>query len=244
MSIRSAAATSPFVVLFALITILARATAMATQAPWFSPGISAQFYEATFFGALFLALGVSFVVVARVGRFDTAIRELDLEIAAIRHAIRDAIASEDGGPDRSPPADFVHRLEAIGVRTTGAERLGHDAIVDVSPVLQTEASDNRRALWEELREQRAHLANLRTQIWPVVIGPVSLAILFVAISGMMLPGAEGFLETNFRLNTALILLLAYSWWLLVTWSIFALAALPAETRERTSPRTRLHERYA
>jgi len=244
LSIRAAAATSPFVVIIAIIAILARATAISTEASWFSPGISAQFYEITLLAASFLVLGLGSIAVARLGRFDTAIRELDLEIAAIRHAIRGATMNDDSSPGRSSSVEFVQHLQAIGIRTTESEKVGHDAMIDVSPEIREEASDDRTALWEELREQRAHLVSLRNHVWPIVIGPISLGILFVAISGTMLPGVEGFLVSNFHLNTALILLLAYSWWLLVTWTVFALATLPAETLERASPRTRLHDRYA
>ena len=44
-------------------------------------------------------------------------------------------------------------------------------------------------------------------------GPAIVAGIFVTISAAMLPavGADGFLQTNYKLNTALILTMAYSW---------------------------------
>ncbi len=42
-------------------------------------------------------------------------------------------------------------------------------------------------------------------------GPAVVAAVFVAISAAMLPGAGGFLQTNYKLNTTLILTMAYSW---------------------------------
>ncbi len=240
---RSAMITSPFIGIFAIIVVLARATALETPAAWFSPEISLQFYEVTLVTASLLALGIVSVAVSRAGRLDTAIRELDLEIASIRQSIRDPVATEDPEPGRLRSVGPDGRIEVIEVRSQQTGKLAHDSLIDLSTVVEPDVTYSRQVLWRELQEQRGHLVSLKDQVWPLVIGPISLAILFVGISGAMLPGVRGFLESNFRLNTALILLIGYSWWLLVTWTVFTLAMLPSETLDRALPRTRVHSRY-
>ena len=44
-----------------------------------------------------------------------------------------------------------------------------------------------------------------------VVGPAILAMSYLAISAIFLPGAGSFLTTNFRLNTATMLALSYGW---------------------------------
>ncbi|MEE9182796.1 MAG: hypothetical protein V3U33_09550, partial [candidate division NC10 bacterium] len=44
-----------------------------------------------------------------------------------------------------------------------------------------------------------------------VVGPAILAMSYLAISAIFLPGAGSFLTTNFQLNTAAILVLSYGW---------------------------------
>src|SRR6266566_3152070 len=44
-----------------------------------------------------------------------------------------------------------------------------------------------------------------------LIGPGLVAGFILGLSGMMLPGADGFAQTNHHLNTALILGIGYSW---------------------------------
>ena len=42
-------------------------------------------------------------------------------------------------------------------------------------------------------------------------GPALVAALFAGIAASMLPASGGFLQANFKLNTALILMMAWSW---------------------------------
>jgi hypothetical protein len=45
----------------------------------------------------------------------------------------------------------------------------------------------------------------------VLAGPAIVAALYVGVASIMFPAAGGFLVTNFRMNTAAILTLSYSW---------------------------------
>src|SRR5438876_352992 len=55
-----------------------------------------------------------------------------------------------------------------------------------------------------------------------VAGPMAAGLLFLGISGAMLPGAEGFAESHYILNTALVLFLGYGWPILVGWTAVGL----------------------
>jgi len=230
-----------------LIVILARATALATPDRWFSPAISALFYEMTLVVASILALAIAAIVMARISRFDATLRVLDLEIATLGPGVKGGIVSDDGPSPRSPQsavADVIRRLETVGGGTVAEERVGHDAIIGLSSVVQRQGVEDRQALREELGRQRARISASRDRMWPGAVGPISLSLVFVAIAGTMLPGVEGFLVANFRLNTAFILLIAYSWWLLVAWSVVAIATLPTDTVEPgAAPRPQVFERF-
>src|SRR5438046_9390359 len=51
---------------------------------------------------------------------------------------------------------------------------------------------------------------------------MAAGLLFLGISGAMLPGAEGFAESHYILNTALVLFLGYGWPILVGWTAVGL----------------------
>src|SRR5205823_3606125 len=63
----------------------------------------------------------------------------------------------------------------------------------------------------EFTRARASLHKAAARIWAGVAGPMAAGLLFLGISGAMLPGAEGFAESHYILNTALVLFLGYGW---------------------------------
>jgi hypothetical protein len=64
---------------------------------------------------------------------------------------------------------------------------------------------------------------MRRAVRSYVAGPAALAILFLAISGAMLPGTGGFLQTYHQLNTTLILGIGYGWAGLGAYTIAAIS---------------------
>lgn len=57
----------------------------------------------------------------------------------------------------------------------------------------------------------------------ILIGPAIVAALFLGVASIMLPAAGGFLQTNYRMNTATILALSYSWFGLAFYAAAAFA---------------------
>src|SRR2546428_414245 len=58
-----------------------------------------------------------------------------------------------------------------------------------------------------------------------VAGPIVVALLSAGMAGAMLPGVQGFAQTNFQLTTGVVLFLAYGLAFLVAWALAALASL-------------------
>ncbi len=245
MGYRSTSITFSFAVVFLLIAILARATALTTQAPWFSPDISAQFYGVTLLTASLLAFGLAALAFVRVGHFDAALRGLDSQLVGMQRMLKETLSADErpsGLSAQSSVDEVLAHLETVGGGTRASGKVGHDAIFEVPSVVQGTHLEEKRAVWEELQKMRARLLSVQDRVWPGVVGPISLAILFVAVSSMMLPGVEGFLVANHQLNTMLILMLAYAWWLLVAWAVVAVAVLPSGAVDRKVFRPRLFER--
>jgi hypothetical protein len=72
-----------------------------------------------------------------------------------------------------------------------------------------------------------------------LVGPSIMASIYVAIGAMLLPAVDGFLVTNFVLNTGAILFLSYGWFGLI---LYALASVYALTRPQPDrPRSRSRE---
>jgi hypothetical protein len=63
-------------------------------------------------------------------------------------------------------------------------------------------------------------------------GPSLYAAVYVAIAAMLLPGVAGFLQSNFALNTGVILFLSYGWFALV---MYAFLSIVVASRHESQP---------
>lgn len=68
----------------------------------------------------------------------------------------------------------------------------------------------------------------------VLIGPAIVAAMYLGLASMFLP-AGGFLQANFRLNTAALLAMAYSWFGLAFYFAVAVALLLQQNRPALAP---------
>ena len=68
----------------------------------------------------------------------------------------------------------------------------------------------------------------------VLIGPAIVAAMYVGLASMLLP-AGGFLQANFRLNTAALLAMGYSWFGLAFYFAVAVALLLRQKRPALAP---------
>jgi hypothetical protein len=99
------------------------------------------------------------------------------------------------------------------------DREAHDTLVTIA----TEGRAVRQDVaLREIGRARASLHKAAARIWAGAAGPMAMGLLFLGISGAMLPGAEGFADSHYILNTALILFLGYSWPILAGWTAVGL----------------------
>jgi hypothetical protein len=110
-------------------------------------------------------------------------------------------------PDNANTKDTVDRdidelLESLSEVEEHAQRQAQ--AMDIAAERAT--VDNPR-----IEAQRAKLVRRQKFLGRYLFGPGIVAGLILGISGFMLPGADGFAQSNFHLNTALILGIGYSW---------------------------------
>lgn len=231
---RVIAATLLFLGAFAIVAQLAWVTAEDTSGPWFSPAISRDVYSTTMIAATILVAVLAALAsgqAAAVGRED---RALDLRLGILRGS--GVIASSSGGVDvdRDIEETLDEILEGVGdpmAPLVTVDRQGHDTLISVA----TEARGLRQdVVLREVARARASLHRASQRIWTGVAGPVAAGIAFLGIAGAMLPGAEGFAEAHFVLNTALILFIGYGWPLLAGWSAVGLSFARAHEPKRSS----------
>jgi hypothetical protein len=231
--LRPAVATTIFAVLLGMIANLAWLTAQSTRGPWFSAGVTLQAYSVTMVAALIVAVGLAAVAASRAARLDDFLRAIDLRIAAARDAAGSYGAS---APDQNGPGGIDREIDDFLVGITGPEpsvvlredRPTRDSVVRVTEPTMTTSAPLRTEVLKEMLRQRLTLTRTRRLVWPVVAGPIVASIIFIAISGAMLPGSEGFAESSYQLNTTFILFLGYGWFALLGWAVTSLALLAGQ----------------
>jgi hypothetical protein len=230
-----------FALAFALVAALASATAAGTTGPWFSSEVSSLVLQASLFAAIVTAFVLLGFAATYVARLEGARRAIDLQIATIPESVHLPTGPEVTiTPDivrTIPPSDeeVVDLLKTLA--TPAAHRLPQGEIeiagtlVEISAALQ--ATRIRKEVLRVLIRERVRLEADRGRVARIVAGPTVMALLVIGMAGAMLPGVQGFAQTNFRLTTGLVLFLAYGLAFLVAW---ALAALVSVVRRVPEPR--------
>jgi len=221
--LRPAVVTAGFAALFAVIADLAWATAITTTGPWFSGTVSLVVYAT----ALVLAAVLSVVLVhqatARVAQLTASLIRLERRVVMLRAAR----TPREGAS--LPPAVGDSGPEVLEARDSPVllrlEREGHDTLVPLPQEARTMTGAARTELLRQLLRERTAIREARARVWSTAAGPVLASVLFLAIAGPMLPGAEGFAAAHYALNTTLVLFLSYGFAPLVAWSLLALGLM-------------------
>jgi len=185
----------------AIVVWFAWSTAEPTTVPWYGPDVSLWTYGATLVGSLALAGGlVAAAAYLRRGGVDedrlrrglAATRQKLLALDARAEAAGDddvetLLASIDEDPPETPVAWAA--IEAV--------------LTDLREMLAPPAGNSPGHRDGTVLRRRFTLGPLA--------GPLAACTILAAISGMMLTGSGYFLQQNFRLNTALVLSLAFVW---------------------------------
>ena len=220
--------TSAFVVYLAIVANLAWATALDTSTPWYSPAISVQAYSVAFLAGTVLAIFLCAFATQRASALAAELRSLNLGIVHLfTTGESDGLVSTRGS-DRGASADpSIQALVATLPRTMPAEDWSpvgsYARTLELLESSSPTAVADRSILIRQLLRERRVLRDAIGDIWRVVAGPVILGVAFTAIAGPMLPGSAEFAQTNFQLNTALILFLMYGFSGLLAWALVAIA---------------------
>jgi hypothetical protein len=196
---------------FAIIAIAAWQYSQTLTTPWFPPDITRWIYTTNMLIAAVFLVGMGGLALSIRSSFTRQIREIDARLGAmVRGSSLDSLPPPL--PETQNVRDTVDRdidelLESLSeveaTATREAQALdsgvgsGRGSYVDVDDA--------------GLGVRRERLVHRRKFLGRYLFGPALVAALILGLSGMMLPGADGFAQTYHQLNTALILGIAYSW---------------------------------
>jgi hypothetical protein len=230
-----------FGIVFMGLADLAWLTAIGANSPVYTSSTSAQMYTATLTTATIATLILASFATSRLGHLelrlpDDGTQESEAPDAEPETAVdlTDPVLVPQG---RSQDPDGLDQILAeigrfaagpvVEVREKPAVRLKPSP-----PATEDSVPKSTRA--ERGRPPRANVRRARRLVWQTVAGPLSMFLVFIAISGAMLPATGGFTQTHPQLNTGLILFLGYGWPFLVAWAVASIAVLHLAVKLETS----------
>src|SRR3989475_2945322 len=199
---------------FAVVAYFAWTFAATLPAPgWFDAGITRWIYTTYMLVAAIFLVGLGGLALSIRRSFARQIRELDGKFARGSSNNPTSDALPPPLPDTTSSRDHVDRdidelleslseVEASAARDARAMEMEPAGIPDVPTI---EATDR------EIAVRRTRLIQRQRRLGRFVIGPAAPSAFSLGVSGMMLPGADGFAQDHFILNAALILGISYSW---------------------------------
>ena len=200
-----------FGVYFLIVGIAAWQFAQGLTTPWYLPDITRWIYTTYMLVAAIFLVGLGGLGLSIRSSFSRQIREVDARLGAL---------ARESSPDALPPP----LPDATGNLRDTVDRDIDELLESLSEVEATAARDaqaldtsaeSRSASYEVddagLGTKRDRLVRRRKFLGRYLMGPALVAAMILGLSGMMLPGADGFAQFNHQLNTALILGIGYSW---------------------------------
>ena len=237
-----------FVALLGLVAILARAVAVTTRGPWFSAEVSIQVYSVTMLGSVFLGLALVALASFRAAHLDELMLSMEIRTSVLAQVTGIDLRTKGDDHRTSLPTatigldDVLDGLESLADGGSRTMRLAHDTVVQVPEVSLPVGRRSVADIQRDMVTRYQSLESARNRVWTSVLGPLIVSLWFLAGAAAMLPGAAGFAQTNFQLNTMLVLFLAYSWLLLLSWAVASVVMLPSASLQRRVFRPRLWEK--
>ncbi len=228
-SIRPRSLAVAFGVYFLLIALASWGFSQSLGQIWYHADLTRWVYSTYMVIAAVFLIGLGGLGLSIRRSFGRQIRELE----------RQGGTSRDEAPDALPPPlpetpqvqdrvdrDIDELLESLTeIETTTAREAAVMESGDTYSAAHGASSAPPGA-------QRAKLAQRQKFLSAFVAGPGLVVAIILGISGMMLPGADDFAQTYYRLNTALILGIGYSWLGVGAYVAVAVAALVSGADER------------
>lgn len=119
----------------------------------------------------------------------------------------------------------IERTKAETIQVHAAELTAAEGVALLDTGNYAAALDRAAKARETIRTQAAGIAQTRVEWIPTpitslaLVGPSIAAVAYVAIAAMLLPGVVGYLETQYILNTTVILFLSYAWFGLILYAL-------------------------
>jgi hypothetical protein len=231
-------ATLLFLGAFVIVAQLAWTTAEQTSGPWFSAAVSRDVYSTTMLGATILVATLAVLASAQTAAVAREGRSLDLRLAILQGS---GVTAASGGIDIDRDIDDTLDEILLGATSempTPVVTVDKESQTTLISLSTTEGKVLRQdVVLREVVRARAALEKASARIWTSVAAPLAAGIAFLGMAGAMLPGAEGFAETHFVLNNAVVLFLGYGWTLLAGWAAVGLGfAHTSEGRHAPEPK--------
>jgi len=202
-----------FGVFFALVAYFAWTFAAGLPPPgWFPADITRWIYTTYMLVAAIFLVGLGGLALSIRRSFARQIRELEGRLQrgssnpgfdAMPPPLPDTTTSRDHvDRDIDELLESLSEVEASAARDARAMEMEPGGVHDVPTI---EATDR------EIAVRRTRLIQRQKLLGRFIIGPAAAAAFILGVSGMMLPGADGFAQNQFVLNAALILGISYSW---------------------------------
>src|SRR5437870_6984323 len=200
---------------FAVVGYFSWTFAAALPPPgWFPADITRWIYTTYMLVAAIFLVGLGGLSLSIRRSFARQIRELEGRFQrgssnpgydALPPPLPDTTSSRDHvDRDIDELLESLSEVEASAARDARAMELEPGGIPDVPTI---EATDR------EIAVRKSRLIQRQKLLSRYVVGPAAASALILGVSGMMLPGSgdNGFAQTQYALNTALILGISYSW---------------------------------
>jgi hypothetical protein len=219
---------------FLIIAIVSWQFAQSLPGPWYLPDITRWVYSTYMIVAAVFLVGIAGLGLSIRSSFTRQVRDVDarlgMGIPQSREPLPPPLPEAGSNLRDTVDRDIDELLESLSEVEASATRDAQalDANQDVGSYA---GSDDDSAL----AAKRQRLVARRKYLNRYLIGPGVVAATILGLSAMMLPGADVYAQTYFRLNTALILGIGYSWvgvgWY-VALTVYGLVAGDGRSRKR------------
>lgn len=220
---------------FAIIGIAAWQFSQTLTTPWYLSDISRWIYTTYMLVAAVFLVGLGGLALSIRSAFTRQIREIDARLGSMVRG-----SSSESLP---PPLPETQNLRDTVDRDID-ELLESLSEVEATATREAQAMDSGGSVGRGsyvdpddagLGSRRERLVQRRKFLGRYLIGPALVAAFILGLSGMMLPGSEGFAQYYHQLNTALILGIGYSWvgvgWYVAA-TVYGLVAVREDGRRR------------
>jgi hypothetical protein len=226
---------------FAGIGVAAWSFASDLPGPWYGPEMSRWIYATYFVGSAVFLVGLAHVGYAVQAAFDRHARDVRERLQGLRTEA--SVVPPDlrfAAPARAAAADEFDLSMSALVRLES--EIGADAEAEMGETMVLLRSQKAGTVAVGAHEarllRRREALRLRQDfVARFLAGPAVASGIVLSLSGALLPGTGGFLQTFHQANTAIALAIAYSWpgiGAYLVASILALVGSLRAERKRTS----------